>query len=138
MSIFDFTHLRTSRDPESGELSMFQVLRPASCNSVPKPTPRSQLVLAIGDCLAAPFWPEGTGMSRGILSVAHAGFALNAYWSAANTAGREAAVKQGNKWANIGAQAMASDCSKSNCSPQKWKEYIEYGYAGNEPPTRFD
>ena len=53
VSIFDFTNLYTSRNA-------CQVLERAG---------RQVLMAVVGDSLMQPFWPEGTGIGRGFLSV---------------------------------------------------------------------
>merc|ERR1712048_952217 len=93
-----------------------------------------QLVLVIGDGLWAPFWPEGTGMSRGILSVAHAAFALTDFWSAKDAEQRTSAIDRGNTWAKVGIHANSEDCKGGNsCTLEKLKEYMELGYGRGEP-----
>jgi len=137
MSIFDFTHLDSSLSPETKELSMLQVMPASACADKEKPQASAQLMLVIGDCLTAPFWPEGTGMSRGILSVAHGSFALQGYWTAQTEETRSEAMRRADGWAKLGVRAMGTDCKGGKCKEKKWKQYMEYGYAGKVPPTHF-
>jgi len=137
MSIFDFTHLRSSVDPETKERSIIQVLPKPGCDQGRDPKEDSQLVLVVGDGLIAPFWPEGTGMSRGILSVAHAAFGLNGFWKADSDTARVAAIKQADAWAKIGARAMGTDCKGTKCKPEAWEKYMEHGYSGGKVPKHF-
>merc|ERR1719263_188136 len=70
----------------------------------------AQYVVAIGDALYAPFWPEGTGMSRGILSVLHAGFTLHSIWKPDSTADKQKILKKSDKWAKVVAEAQSRAC----------------------------
>ena len=76
VSIFDFTVLSTSR-------SACQVLEQAG----------SQLLVAVvGDSLMEPFWPEGTGIGRGFLSVLDTAW-LTKRWVEVDRTSREAVLE---------------------------------------------
>jgi len=121
LAIFDFMGGGMSKDhgPE-GKVSMIQTL------------PSGQHVLAIGDSLRAPFWPEGTGMSRGILSVMHAGFILTKIWQQTGASVEEEA----KSWAYLAAYAAGEAC-KNKCGDAAVKEYVLRGYRGDTPPSNF-
>ena len=76
VSIFDFTNLYKSRNA-------CQVLASGG----------AQLLLAVvGDSLLEPFWPEGTGLGRGLLSVLDTAW-LVASWAQADRRDRAACLE---------------------------------------------
>lgn len=143
MSIFEFMDMQYSVDPLDNETSMVQALPDAnSCtdlrgesSNVVKP----QFMLAVGDTLWAPFWPEGTGMSRGILSVNHAGFALTRLWQSELTGQQlRETLKWADRWSRAGVFATNTDCDNDRCSPASVQGYVEEGYGGAEPQSFHD
>lgn len=140
MSIFEFMNLYYSADDDSRKVKMIKPLpdaRTSDCVAA-ETKANTQYVVEIGDALWAPFWPDGTGMSRGILSVLHAGFTLHHIWKNAKTdSDRKNFLEQGDLWAKLGANAQGSDCKGGKCSPAKLKEYVLKGYANQGMPKYF-
>merc|ERR1712196_137754 len=99
-------NLYYSADQETKKLRMVQPLpgrtEKDACKAAKPIEADAQYVVQLGDSLWAPFWPDGTGMSRGILSVLHAGFVLHNIWTKAKSpADRQKFVQEGDMWAKI-------------------------------------
>jgi len=137
MSLFEFMNLYYSGDEQTKEVRMIHPLPgktdSSECEATQPMGADAQYVVAIGDSLWAPFWPDGTGMSRGILSVLHASFTLNNIWNNAKTPDdRKRFIEMGDRWARIGTSAQGSDCKSGKCEANRYEEYVTKGYASQD------